>query len=73
MASARISGDYRRAERAAGAELLSDYERGVELSYRFVARENWHFMPNLQRIQHPGGSRAMHDALVLGLRTRFTY
>lgn len=73
MASVRISDAYRRAERAAGVEFPSDYERVVELSYRFVVREYCQLVPNLQWIQHPGGSRTLPDALLLGLRSRFTF
>lgn len=73
VAAVRISEDYRRAERAAGHEAMSDYELVVEISYRLVGGENWSLMPDLQWIRHPGGSPALPDALLLGLRTRVTF
>ena len=73
VAYARISGDFRRAERAAGAAAVSDYELVVEASYQIVLGAHWHLGPDLQWIRHPGGSRALSDALVAGLRTRVDF
>lgn len=72
VATGRISEDVRRTQRAAG-ETMADYEMVVEISYRLVARENWSLMPDFQWIRHPGGSPAVPDAIVLGLRTRVTF
>ena len=70
LAWARLSGGLRQAERTAGASVASDQEVVVELCYQLALRDQWSLSPDLQWIVHPGGSRALGDALVLGLRTR---
>ena len=73
LAFVRISDDVRRAERAAGAGIISDYELALEVTYEFLLTSWWSVQPDFQWIQHPGGSRALDDAFVLGLRTRITF
>lgn len=73
FAYVNISDDVRRAERAAGAGLLSDHELAVELSYRINVSSWLGIQPDVQWIHHPGGSRAVDDAFVIGLRTRVTF
>lgn len=73
FAYVNISDDLRRAERLASAPVLSDYELAVELTYQIDVTPWLGIQPDLQWIRHPGGSRALDDALVVGLRTRITF
>ena len=73
VACARVGGNTRRAERAAGSVVISDYELVVEFSYEIAGGERWRLVPDLQWIRHPGGSRSLGDALVFGLRTRLSF
>ncbi len=73
LAWVRLSEGYRCAERAAGATVESEGEGVVELSYQVVLGDRWSFTPDLQWIRQPGGSRAVGDALVIGLRTRLSF
>ncbi len=51
----------------------SDFEQVVELTYDFAARPWWRIQPDFQWIRHPGGSAALDEAFVLGLRTSLTF
>lgn len=73
LAYVQISDDFRRGEKAAGATILSDHELALEVSYQMQLKPWWSVQPDLQWIHHPGGSRALADALVVGLRTRITF
>lgn len=73
VAFVRISEDVRGAERAAGTGINSDYELALEVTYEFLLTSWWSVQPDFQWIRHPGGSRALDDAFVLGLRTRITF
>lgn len=73
FAYVNISDDIRRAERTAGASVLSDYELAVELTYQINVTPWLGLQPDVQWIRHPGGSGALDDALVIGLRTRVTF
>jgi porin len=68
-----VSPEVRRAERRDGAGTVSDYELAVEASYTLAVRDRWSLIPDLQWVRHPGGSPALRDALVLGLRTRLEF
>lgn len=68
-----VSPDARRAERAAGTVPVSDYELVVELHYVVALGERWRVTPDVQWVRHPGGSIALRDALVLGLRSRLEF
>ena len=70
LAWVRISSEARRAEITAGTTVISDYELAVEVSYQFTVHEHWRIVPDVQWIRHPGASRLLGDALVVGLRTR---
>ena len=73
---ARISDDIRRRERVefAGSGIpASDYEMVLEISYAFQVGEWLSIQPDFQWVQHPGGSRALPDALVFGLRTTILF
>lgn len=66
---ARVSGAARRAERVAGAAVVPDVELALELIYEIAATPRWRLAPDVQWIRHPGGSAAVPDALVFGLRS----
>lgn len=62
-----ISDDIRRAQRdintmISGAVPISDHETVFEFSYKIQATAWWTIQPSLQRVLHPGGSSATHDA-----------
>jgi porin len=73
VAMAWMSGDVRDAARADGVSPLPDYELAVELSYQANLRPWLAVQPVFQWIRHPGGSAAIDDALVAGLRFRLTF
>ncbi len=73
FAYVNVSDDIRRAERTAGASALSDYELAVELTYQITVTPWLGLQPDVQWIRHPGGSGALDDALVVGLRSRITF
>lgn len=73
FAYVNVSEDQRSAERTAGASVLSDYELAVELTYQINVTPWLGIQPDVQWIRHPGGSGALDDALVVGLRTRVTF
>lgn len=53
----------------ATADPLPDYELVIEAEYQIQIRPGCAVQPGLQYIIHPGGSRAIANALVLSLRT----
>jgi len=62
-----ISDDIRRAQRAGntvvpGSFVVSDYEAVVEVCYKAQMTAWWTVQPSVQRVFHPGGSQAIHDA-----------
>lgn len=73
VAGIEVSRDVRRAERRVGAAFLSDREVTIELTYQYRVRPWFSLQPDLQWIHHPGASRALDDALAIGLRTRLTF
>jgi porin len=73
VAVVKLSNELRRAERAAGAAVVSDYELALEATYDLQLAPWWSLQPDFQWIHHPGGSRALNDAFVVGLRTRITF
>ena len=52
---------------------LPDYETVAEVTCRIEIRPWWYLQPDLQYIMHPGGSRAIPDALVIGLRSTLSF
>ena len=52
---------------------LPDYEMAVEATYQLKLTPWWALQPDFQYIFHPGGSTALHDAVVIGLRTQITF
>lgn len=73
VAWARVSEGTRRAERQAAAAVVSDSELVVEVTYGLTLGDRWLIVPDIQYIRHPGGSAAVGDALVVGLRTRVDF
>ena len=49
--------------------IVPDYEAIIELTYRWQIAPWWTIQPDVQLILHPGGSGAIGDALVIGLRS----
>ena len=73
-ASDSVKKAARSANRADGLALIEpDYEAIFELTYRFQLTSWWTIQPDVQWILHPGGSRAIEDALVLGLRSAIAF
>ena len=58
----------RRARAAGGTTVAQDYEGVLEVDYRIGVKPGLAVTPNLQRIFHPGGSDAIRDATVIGLK-----
>jgi len=52
---------------------ISDFEQNIELTYLAQIAKWWSVQPDLQIIRHPGGSTAIPNALVLGVRTTLTF
>ena len=52
---------------------LPDYEAVLELTHRIEIKPWWHVQPDLQYLMHPGGSRALPNALVIGLRSTLSF
>ncbi len=48
---------------------LPDYELVIQATYQIPVRAGWTLQPTLWWIRHPGGSAAIKDSLLLGLRT----
>lgn len=76
---AEISGDIARQQRldarANGTPYAaySDYECLLEATYDLEVKPWWRIQPDFQWITHPGGSAALSDAFVIGLRTTVTF
>jgi len=60
-------------EAVANGEPRLDYEIAIEATYLFILNSWWSLQPDLQYIIHPGGSDAVENALVLGLRTSLVF
>ncbi len=52
---------------------IPDYEANVELTYFAQIAKWWTVQPDLQVLLHPGGSAAIPNALVLGVRTTISF
>jgi porin len=55
------------------SEAIPDFEANVELTYFAQLAKWWTVQPDLQILIHPGGSSAVPNALVLGVRTTVTF
>lgn len=74
----QMSNDIRRAQRdanrvAPGTFVVADYEGVVELNYKLQLAAWWTLQPSLQYVIHPGGSKAIADAWVLGVQTTLRF
>jgi len=56
---------------SAGA--IPDEEIVVELTYDAILRRWWTVQPDVQWIHHPGGSGAIPDAWVFGVRSSISF
>jgi porin len=54
-------------------EIIRDYERTLELTYCYVVTPWWSIQPDVQWVKHPGGSKALGDAWVVGVRTSINF
>lgn len=83
---ARVSDSLRKAQREANRIAANggapnnlspapvpDYEMAVEATYQINVAPWWTIQPDFQYIIHPGGSRAIDNALVIGLRTTISF
>jgi porin len=52
---------------------VPDYELGLEATYQISLAPWWKLQPDFQYIFHPGGSMAIQDAVVVGLRTQISF
>ncbi|MGA3283439.1 MAG: carbohydrate porin [Verrucomicrobiota bacterium] len=52
---------------------VPDYEMGFEATYQIVLAPWWRLQPDFQYIVHPGGSTALADAIVVGVRTQISF
>jgi len=55
------------------SEAVPDFEGNIELTYFAQLAKWWTVQPDLQVLIHPGGSTAVPNALVLGVRTTVTF
>ncbi|MDX1950810.1 MAG: carbohydrate porin [Verrucomicrobiota bacterium] len=70
---ARISKDIVASERLSGMNPLSDYEAGWEITYMLQVSKWLSVQPDLQIIFHPGGSSALDNAIVAGVRFNLVF
>jgi len=52
---------------------MPDYEMSVEITCQIRLSPWWYLQPDAQYIFHPGGSSALADAVVIGLRTKIVF
>ena len=52
---------------------IPDFEDNIEITYFAQVSPWWTVQPDMQIIVHPGGSSAIPDAVVLGVRTVITF
>jgi len=67
-----ISKDTQRLARDSG-EVEPDHEIAIEGTYLLQINSWWTIQPDIQYLHHPGGSDALSDALVVGLRSDFIF
>lgn len=70
---AKVSDHIRQAEEQVGILPVSDYELVFEVTGQFPATPWLTLQPNIQWIHHPGSSSALSNALVLSIRSTFTF
>ena len=71
---AKVSDNVRQVEEQTGIlHPLSDYELAFEVTGQFPVTPWLTLQPNVQWIQHPGSSSALSNALVVSIRSTFTF
>jgi|TARA_B100000586_G_scaffold152686_1_gene110957 porin len=70
---AKVSDHIRQAEEQVGILPVSDYELVFEVTGQFPATPWLTLQPNVQWIHHPGSSSALSNALVVSIRSTFTF
>ena len=75
---AKISDEVRERERVerelnGGTGVISDHELVLEVSYSVQVNEWLTIQPDFQWVHHPGGSSAIPDAFLIGLRTSIVF
>jgi porin len=61
-------------ERLSGPDAVgSDYERVIEVGYAIALSEHWSVRPDVQHIRFAGGRAVRRDAIVLLLRSAFSF
>jgi len=73
VAYARVSDRVRTAALAGGVTPLPDHEIVMEFDYQAQIKPWCTVQPCVQWILHPGGSNAIADAVIVGLRTNLTF
>jgi len=70
---AKVSDHIRQAEEQVGILPVSDYELVFEVTGQFPTTPWLTLQPNVQWIHHPGSSSALSNALVVSIRSTFTF
>ena len=70
---AKVSDNIRQAEEQTGIIPVSDYELAFEVTGQFPVKPWLTLQPNIQWIHHPGSSSILSNALVLSIRSTFTF
>ena len=73
IAFAKVSDHIRQAEEQVGILPVSDFELVFEVTGQFPATPWLMLQPNVQWIHHPGSSSALSNALVVSIRSTFTF
>jgi porin len=73
VAYVRVSDSVRAAALAGGVTPLPDREMVIEFDYQAQIKPWCTVQPCVQWILHPGGSDAIADAVIVGLRTNLTF
>ena len=70
---AKVSDNIRQAEEQTGIIPVSDYELAFEVTGQFPVKPWLTLQPNVQWIHHPGSSSTLSNALVVSIRSTFTF
>jgi len=70
---AKVSDNIRQAEEQTGIIPVSDYELAFEVTGQFPVKPWLTLQPNVQWIHHPGSSSILSNALVVSIRSTFTF
>ena len=70
---AKVSDSICQLEEQAGIRPVSDYEIAFEVTGQFPVTTWLTLQPNVQWVYHPGSSNVLENALVLSIRSTFTF